>query len=209
VLQFGFLVTAAYGAVTEAENAWLLGDIGVGMMAWLNIIAILVVAGPALRALRDYERQKKAGLDPQFDPNAAIQAHVAEILRRRMLKQASPSNLFRTALEVNEAAQRVPGVLNKVLDRISRNELELKVDAFDEVHFMEGIQKIANRIASGLVLAALIVGAALLVQVDTGFTILGYPGLAILLFLGAVLGGVVLLIDIIQHDEKSDKRKRR
>jgi ubiquinone biosynthesis protein len=148
-------------------------------------------------------------LDPQFDPNAAIQAHVAEILRRRMLKQASPSNLFRTALEVNEAAQRVPGVLNKVLDRISRNELELKVDAFDEVHFMEGIQKIANRIASGLVLAALIVGAALLVQVDTGFTILGYPGLAILLFLGAVLGGVVLLIDIIQHDEKSDKRKRR
>ncbi|MFP3325884.1 alanine:cation symporter family protein, partial [Planococcus sp. SIMBA_160] len=44
---------------------------GVGLMAWLNIIAILILQRPALRALRDYERQKKAGLDPVFDPDAA------------------------------------------------------------------------------------------------------------------------------------------
>lgn len=68
LLQLGFLVTVAYGAVSQAEAAWALGDIGVGLMAWLNIIAILVIQRPALRALRDYERQRKAGLDPQFDP---------------------------------------------------------------------------------------------------------------------------------------------
>jgi ubiquinone biosynthesis protein len=147
-------------------------------------------------------------LDPEFDPNAAIQVHAADIFRRRMLKAASPGNIFRTAMEMNEMVQRLPGRLNKVLDRISRNEVELKVNAFDEVHLMEGVQKIANRITAGLVLAALIVGAALLVQVDTDFTILGYPGLAILLFLGAVAGGVVLMVDIFLHDEKSEKRKK-
>jgi AGCS family alanine or glycine:cation symporter len=40
----------------------------VGLLAWLNIIAILILQRPALIALRDYEQQKKAGLDPVFDP---------------------------------------------------------------------------------------------------------------------------------------------
>ena len=43
---------------------------GVGLMAWLNIIAIFLLQQPALIALRDYERQKKQGLDPTFDPDA-------------------------------------------------------------------------------------------------------------------------------------------
>ncbi len=57
-----------YGSVKTAELAWTLGDIGVGSMAWLNIIAILLLTKPALRVLKDYEAQKKAGLDPVFDP---------------------------------------------------------------------------------------------------------------------------------------------
>lgn len=59
-------LSAYYGAVKPAELAWTLGDIGVGSMAWLNIIAILLLRKPALRALEDYKRQKKAGKDPVF-----------------------------------------------------------------------------------------------------------------------------------------------
>ncbi|WP_028661063.1 alanine/glycine:cation symporter family protein [Nocardioides insulae] len=70
VLQAVFLAATAYGAVTTAETAWTLGDMGVGLMAWLNIIAILIISGPALRALTDYESQRRSGLDPQFDPAA-------------------------------------------------------------------------------------------------------------------------------------------
>ncbi len=58
----------------------------------------------------------------------------------------------------------------------------------DQGSILEGFQKVANRIALGLVLAALIVGAAMLMRVPTPFTILGYPGLAILLFLAAAAG---------------------
>ena len=55
-----------YGSVKTAESAWVLGDIGVGIMAWLNVIAIIMLRRPALRALKDYQEQRKAGLDPVF-----------------------------------------------------------------------------------------------------------------------------------------------
>lgn len=57
-----------YGCVKTAGLAWALGDVGVGSMAWLNIIAILLLTKPALKILRDYEAQLKDGKDPVFDP---------------------------------------------------------------------------------------------------------------------------------------------
>ncbi|TYT25764.1 alanine:cation symporter family protein [Luteimonas viscosa] len=70
LLRLVILAAVTFGAVRSAEMAWTLGDIGVGLMAWLNIIAILILQKPALAALRDYERQKGEGLDPTFDPDA-------------------------------------------------------------------------------------------------------------------------------------------
>ncbi|CAN3128192.1 alanine/glycine:cation symporter family protein [Mycobacterium sp. smrl_JER01] len=70
VLQALILVSVTIGAVSTASEAWTLGDIGVGLMAWLNIVGILILQQPAYKALRDYERQKKLGLDPMFDPVA-------------------------------------------------------------------------------------------------------------------------------------------
>ena len=97
--------------------------------------------------------------------------------------------------------------MNRILDRLADNELQVKVDAIDETRLMEGLQKIANRIALGLVLAALIVGAALLMQVETSFRLFGYPGLAILLFLAAAAGGVGLAVSILASDIQA-RRKR-
>ena len=65
----------------------------------------------------------------------------------------------------------------------------------------------ANRIALGAVLAALIIGAAMLMQVRTSFTILGYPGFAMLLFLAAVAGGVWLVWTILSDDVKKPVRR--
>lgn len=71
LLRIGILAMVVFGAFHNAGIAWALGDIGVGLMAWLNIIAIFLLRKPALLALRDYERQKKLGLDPVFDPDVA------------------------------------------------------------------------------------------------------------------------------------------
>ncbi|RXR08747.1 alanine:cation symporter family protein [Pseudoxanthomonas composti] len=70
LLRLGIVGMVIFGAFHDAKMAWTLGDLGVGIMAWLNIIAILILQKPAMLALRDYETQKKAGKDPTFDPDA-------------------------------------------------------------------------------------------------------------------------------------------
>ncbi|MEW4288872.1 alanine/glycine:cation symporter family protein [Rossellomorea marisflavi] len=67
VLKVVILAATFYGAVKEATLAWAMGDIGLGIMVWLNLIAILILAKPALAALKDYEQQKKQGLDPVYN----------------------------------------------------------------------------------------------------------------------------------------------
>jgi ubiquinone biosynthesis protein len=141
-------------------------------------------------------------LAPDFDVNAAIREKAGSLMQRRMLRQMSPTRALSAALELNEFVQELPGRMNRVLDRVAENQIRIKVDAIDEMELMAGMQKIANRITAGLVLAALIMGAALLMRVESSFTLLGYPALAILLFIGAVIGGVVLLYDIMRHDRK-------
>lgn len=66
------------------------------------------------------------------------------------------------------------------MDAITNHEVVVKVKAVDAKLVMEGLQKIANRITTGIVLAALIMGASLLMHVQTTFQILGYPELAML-----------------------------
>ncbi len=66
VLQLAILCATFYGSIKTAEVAWTLGDIGVGMMAWLNIIAILLLRKPAFRAWEDYKKQKAEGKIPVF-----------------------------------------------------------------------------------------------------------------------------------------------
>lgn len=70
ILKAGILLSVFIGCVKTAKLAWDLGDLGVGLMAWLNIIAIIILQKPALRAFKDYERQKKQGKQPTFDPQA-------------------------------------------------------------------------------------------------------------------------------------------
>jgi AGCS family alanine or glycine:cation symporter len=74
ILKLVLMASVFYGTIRSADLAWALGDIGVGLMAWLNIIGILILffmGSPALKALRDYEKQKKAGVEKYtFDPEA-------------------------------------------------------------------------------------------------------------------------------------------
>ena len=153
------------------------------------------------KTLLNIDRVAKT-LAPHFDVNESIRENAVSVMRKRMLHQASPSNALSALLEMNDFMQRLPVRLNRVLDRVADNELSLHIDAIDEVELIAGMQKIANRITMGLVLAALIMGAALLVRVPSTWNILGYPGLAIILFLLAVTGGVLLLVSIWTSDRK-------
>jgi predicted unusual protein kinase regulating ubiquinone biosynthesis (AarF/ABC1/UbiB family) len=147
-------------------------------------------------------------LAPRFDANAAIRRHAADITQEQIVRDLSLGAFFSTAVELKNFVQHLPGRVNRILDRLADNEFQVKVDAIDETQLMEGMQKVANRIATGLVLAALIVGAALLMRVETDFRLFGYPGLAILLFLAAAIGGLGLLGTILVNDIRARRRIR-
>ena len=138
---------------------------------------------------------------PDFDPNASIRRNAGQILQQRLMKSLSPGNLFSGVLELKDLLQRLPTRINKILDALATNKMKIEVDAIDEKTLIVGFQKVANRITVGLIIASLIVGAALLMRVETTFRIWGYPGLAILLFLGAAAAGVILLVNILFYDE--------
>ena len=70
-LRILILGATFFGTMRSAELAWTMGDIGVGIMAWLNFVAIFLLRKPALKALKDYEQKRRKGIEnPDFDPKA-------------------------------------------------------------------------------------------------------------------------------------------
>lgn len=148
-------------------------------------------------------------LSPSFSPTESIRRNVAKIMTHRMLKSASPGKVFGSFLEMKDFVGGLPERFNSLLDAAANGDLNVNVKTPDAHHLLNGFEKIANRITTGVILAALIVGAALLMQVNTpAFRIFGYPGLAMLCFLSAVGGSAWLVLSILVKDYK-DKRKRR
>lgn len=146
-------------------------------------------------------------LDPNFEPTAVIRQRAMEILQRNLMRSMTPANLITGVVEVKEFAEKLPSRINRILDAVGNNELKLNVDAIDEKAIVEGFQKVANRITLGLILAALIVGAAMLMRVDTSFRILGYPGFPMIFFVIAAVAGIGLGISIISTDVKARRKK--
>jgi predicted unusual protein kinase regulating ubiquinone biosynthesis (AarF/ABC1/UbiB family) len=145
-------------------------------------------------------------LDPTFDPNAAIRRHAADIMSQGLERDATHGSVLASLLEMKHFVAALPSRVNRVMDTIADAELEMKVRVVDADQIVEGFQKVANRIASGIVLAALIIGAALLMRIETPFHILGYPGLAMLCFIAAAAGGCWLLVTIFAQDRKRASR---
>jgi len=146
-------------------------------------------------------------LDPNFDPNAIIRDEATNLLTRQVIKSIEPGSILTRVIEVKEFVERLPTRVNKILDAVGNNELKVKVDAIDERVVLDGLQKVANRIALGLILASLIVGAALMMRVETSFRIFGYPGLPMIFFMLAAIAGLILAASIIFYDKYPGKKK--
>jgi predicted unusual protein kinase regulating ubiquinone biosynthesis (AarF/ABC1/UbiB family) len=146
-------------------------------------------------------------LDPNFEPAAIIRQRATEIFQRNLMQSIAPGNIIGGVVELKEFAEKLPGRVNKILDTIGNNDFKVKVDAIDEKVVLEGLQKVANRITLGLILAALIMGAAMLMRVDTSFRVFGYPGFPLVFFTLAAVAGMGLVISILANDVKARKKK--
>jgi ubiquinone biosynthesis protein len=183
----------------------LLDVAGIAQNDGLIVPSELVLLGKTMMQLDEVGRI----LDPAFDTNASIRRNVAELMTRRMRKDFTQGSIYSTLLELKDFTTGLPSRLNRIMDAVTNSELEVKVKATDAKMVMDGMQKIANRITMGIVLAGLIIGASLLMRVATHFQLFGYPGLAILCFSGAAAGGFWLVISIFVSDYRSWKKFKR
>lgn len=148
-----------------------------------------------------------ATLTPDYDFQKAVRRYVESIMQRKMVKELKPENMFAMFLESKRLTENLPQRLNKITEKLANNDFEIKINAIDEKRITDGFQKVANRITLGLVIAAMIIGAAMMMRIPTTFTILGYPGVAILFFLLAALAGIILAYTIIFRDENFKTKK--
>jgi hypothetical protein len=130
-------------------------------------------------------------------------------MRRKLLQAASPGSVMAAAMEAKEFAERLPARVNKVLDALAEGQLTLNVQGIDERDIMRSVQKLANRVTTGIVVAALVIGAALIMRIDTPTRVFGYPALAIVLFLIAFAAAAWLLVSIQLSDLPQRRRRDR
>ena len=146
-------------------------------------------------------------LDPAFDAAASVRRNVENLMTQRLRKDLTKTNAVSGLLEMKDFMGHLPLRLNRIMDADSNAELEVRIKAVDAKMVMGGMQKIANRITTGLVLAALIIGASLLMRIETRSRLFGYPTLAMLCFIAAAGGGSWLLITIFMQDRKDSEKR--
>ena len=123
--------------------------------------------------------------------------------------KTSPGDLVAAALDAKEFTSQLPRRANRILESLVEGTMSVKVDALDEERLHTVLQRVANRLTLGLVIAATIIGAAMVIQVPTEHRLLGYPAIAVVLFALAVLGGVGLATWIVVTDRKVARTERR
>lgn len=132
-------------------------------------------------------------LNPNQDPKAMIREHSVQLLTHRAKEQLSLGQIAATALDSAQLASALPSRINEITRLLAANQLRLDIDAVDEAEMLAGLRKIANRITSGVIVAAMIIGASLIMRVDSGAQLFGYPVLATVFFLiAAIIGGVLV-----------------
>jgi predicted unusual protein kinase regulating ubiquinone biosynthesis (AarF/ABC1/UbiB family) len=158
----------------------------------------LAMTSKALLSLDQITR----ALDERVNPQQELRNYLRQIMSKRLSQQFSPSRLLTTFMDTYDLLTRLPGRVNQMFERLAQRDLELKIHIFDERALMANLQKIGNRIATGLVLAALIVGAALTMNIDSPVKVLGYPAISSFMFILAALLGFWMVIRILIEDRR-------
>jgi predicted unusual protein kinase regulating ubiquinone biosynthesis (AarF/ABC1/UbiB family) len=143
-------------------------------------------------------------LDPDFDPFDALRRHTTELMRTSM--RSSPAAVLATMLEAKEFAEALPGRVNRAFDAIGEGNFELRIKAFDEDEFLRGLHKLANVIAAGLVLAAMILASAFLARSsESGPTTTNT--IALVVFVVAILIALTMLGRILWQSHQLRSRR--
>jgi ubiquinone biosynthesis protein len=137
-------------------------------------------------------------LDPDFDMVGAARPFLHRVLHERHRPQALARRLREGLAEASDVLAHLPHQLRRLKRAAGQGQLRVRVDVEHLPAFIEQVAHSANRVAMGLVIAALIVGSSIVMTVEGGPTLFGLPFFGLSGFVGAVAGGAWLLVSILR-----------
>ena len=158
------------------------------------------------KTLLNLERVADA-LAPDVDVREVVEGHLDGVMRGRLRKALSPSSIATELMEVQGLLRDAPRKVSDLLSLLADNRFKVQVGGLDKL--MESLQKIANRIAAGVITASLIIGAALMMRIDTGPNLFGYPAIALVLFLIGAGLGITIVVNSLRSDRKAKPKEER
>ncbi|MCF7751921.1 hypothetical protein KQ945_14270 [Bacillus subtilis subsp. subtilis] len=148
-------------------------------------------------------------LCPDLDTRRIVEKQLQHVMRARLKKSLSAANLASEAMEIQQLLREGPRKMSDILALLAENRLQMKVTGLEESRLMENLQKIANRVSAGIVTAALILAAAMMMKVDTGWHLFGYPAIAFTLMLIGVALGLGIILSALIFDRRARSKEER
>jgi ubiquinone biosynthesis protein len=196
---------ATSGSQAQSEGRLVLDLTLLGGQCGLRTPPELSLLG---KTLLNLEAVSKA-LDPDMDVKAVVEDHLEHVMRERLKKSFSPARLASEAMEVQALLREAPRKLSDILGLLAENRLQVRMSGLDDSQLMENVQKIANRISTGIIVASLILASALLMRIEAGPRLLGYPAFALVLFTVGALLGLGIVISALLSDRKAKPQETR
>lgn len=158
----------------------------------------IAALGRTLLALEGSVRR----LDPHLRPSQVVRQKLDDLIGQRIGEEFSRRRLRGHLVELANLGAMLPAQLRDALELVAQNRLRIRITGLGEARLLENLQKIANRISAGLISAGLVVAAALTLRIDAGPRLLGYPALALVLFLVAFGLGAALILSALHSDRR-------
>jgi ubiquinone biosynthesis protein len=132
-----------------------------------------------------------------------------KVVVARLSDEISMANVKLQVAEMAELGRDLPRQARVLLDTLAGNRLRVRISGLEESRLLENLQKIANRISAGIICAALVIGAALVLRIDVGPKLFGYPGIALVMFVLAFVLSAVVLGSALMSDRSVSRYRTR
>jgi len=147
-------------------------------------------------------------LDPNFDPPMVIRDYAEELMVQKLRQKFNPRNFYPALLDLNQLVLDLPHRTREILDMTAAGRLTFGIKLTQAEQFLAGIHKIANRVTVGAVIAAMLISSTLLMRIPSRFSIIGYPGLAIVGYVISAAMAVYLVASILLNDRKDEEKAK-
>ena len=166
--------------------------ISIGFSAGLKLPAELTFLAKALFNLDAVTRS----LDPAFNPSETMRDYASQIANERARRDLSPRRLFQIATATSDLVNALPRRLDTITERMSRNDFAFRIDTPQLPMLLKGMEKIANRIFVGLVLAGLLIASSSLLSY--------WKGLGLVTLVIAAGLGLWMVLTVLINDRRKD-----